>query len=72
MALTRREFLKWISAGAGATALSGCETTGNATSDLGAAPRGAARVVVIGGGYGGGTAAKYRPDVGAGHRCSAC
>ena len=63
MALTRREFLKWVSAGAGASALSAC-----ATSDgVGEAPAGAARVVVIGGGYGGATAAKYvkmwAPDV---------
>jgi sulfide dehydrogenase [flavocytochrome c] flavoprotein subunit len=63
MALTRREFLKWLSAGAGASALAGCETPGGAAE----APAGAARVVVIGGGYGGGTAAKYvklwAPDI---------
>ena len=29
MALTRREFLKWLSAGAGAGALAGCETPGS-------------------------------------------
>jgi sulfite dehydrogenase len=63
MATTRREFLKWVSAGAGAGLLPGCETPG-AVSDR-AAP--SARVVVIGGGFGGATAAKYvrmwAPDV---------
>src|SRR5688572_5327191 len=53
MSLNRREFLKWVSAGAGMTALGGCETTGAE------AEAGRARVVVIGGGYGGATAAKY-------------
>ena len=55
MSLTRRKFLKALSAGAGAGVLSGCATGG---SDSGA-PAGAARVVVVGGGYGGATAAKY-------------
>jgi len=55
MALTRREFLKWISAGAGASALAACQTT----AGIGETPAGAARVVVVGGGYGGATAAKY-------------
>src|SRR5688500_4985639 len=63
MALTRREFLKWMSAGAGASALGACETAGT----VGDAPAGAARVVVVGGGYGGATAAKYvkmwAPDI---------
>lgn len=63
MALNRREFLKWVSAGAGMTALAGCETPGAA----GGAPAGAARVVVVGGGFGGATAAKYvkmwAPDI---------
>jgi sulfide dehydrogenase [flavocytochrome c] flavoprotein subunit len=58
MALTRREFIKWASATAGIAAVSGCATTGGA---------GAGRVVVIGGGYGGATAAKYiklwSPDI---------
>ena len=53
MSVTRREFLKWLSAGAGAGALVGCETPGAEPA------RGAPRVVVIGGGYGGATAAKY-------------
>ena len=61
MALNRREFLRWMSASAGMTALAGCETPG------GAAPAGAARVVVVGGGFGGATAAKYvkmwAPDI---------
>lgn len=60
MALNRREFLKWMSAGAGMSALAGCETPGGAAA-------GAARVVVVGGGYGGATAAKYlkmwAPDI---------
>jgi NADPH-dependent 2,4-dienoyl-CoA reductase/sulfur reductase-like enzyme len=55
MPLTRREFLKWISAGAGASALPACQTP----DAIGEAPAGAARVVVVGGGYGGATAAKY-------------
>jgi NADH dehydrogenase FAD-containing subunit len=53
MTLDRREFLKWVSAGATISALPACETTaGDAAS---AAPR----VVVIGAGFGGATAAKY-------------
>ena len=60
MALSRREFLKWVSAGAGGVVLGGCETLpgAGATASAGA-PAGAARVVVVGGGYGGATAAKY-------------
>jgi sulfite dehydrogenase len=61
MAIDRRDFLKWISAGAGIAALPACETTGAG------AQSGGARVVVIGGGYGGATAAKYvkmwAPDI---------
>jgi sulfite dehydrogenase len=53
MTLNRREFLKWVSAGAGLATLPACETTG---ADDG---RGGPRVVVIGAGYGGATAAKY-------------
>jgi len=57
MTITRREFIKWVSASAGAAAVSGCATTGG----------GAGRVVVIGAGYGGATAAKYvkmwAPDI---------
>jgi sulfide dehydrogenase [flavocytochrome c] flavoprotein subunit len=66
MALSRREFLKWVSASAGGVALPGCETI---PSDRAVAPAaaGAARVVVVGGGYGGATAAKYvkmwAPDI---------
>src|SRR5262245_50046111 len=60
MALTRREFIKWMAASTGAAAVTGC-----ATDDGGGA---AGRVVVIGGGYGGATAAKYirhwAPDIG--------
>jgi sulfite dehydrogenase len=51
MAMNRREFMRWAAASAGVMAVAGC-----------AAPepgRGAARVVVIGGGYGGATAARY-------------
>lgn len=57
MTITRREFIKWVSASAGAAAVSGCATTGG----------NAGRVVVIGAGYGGATAAKYvkmwAPDI---------
>jgi len=59
MTLNRREFIKWMSAGAGVTAVAGCAGTGYGTS--------AGRVVVIGAGYGGATAAKYirmwAPDI---------
>jgi sulfite dehydrogenase len=58
MTFDRREFLKWASTAAGLGALSGCATSGS---------RSAGRVVVIGGGFGGGTAAKYvkmwAPDI---------
>jgi len=52
MALSRRQFIKWASASAmlSAAAVPGCASTGK-----GASPR----VVVIGGGYAGATAAKY-------------
>ena len=63
MAVTRREFLKWLSASAGAGALAACESPGRIAD----APPGAARVVVVGGGYGGATAAKFiklwAPDI---------
>ncbi len=50
MKIQRREFLKTLSAGGAALALPGCATT----------PGGSAgKVVVVGGGYGGATAAKY-------------
>jgi len=58
MTLSRREFIKWASAGAGVATLAGCATGGSGS---------AGRVVVIGGGYGGATAAKYiklwAPDI---------
>ncbi|MBM3344523.1 MAG: flavocytochrome C [Betaproteobacteria bacterium] len=57
MTLSRREFVQWAAA-AGVTTLAGCATTGSGS---------AGRVVVIGGGFGGGTAAKYiklwSPDI---------
>ncbi len=49
MHFSRREFLKAGSASAALAALGGCATT----------PVGAPKVVVVGGGYGGATAAKY-------------
>ena len=59
MALTRREFIQWLSAGAGVSAIAGCATVEEAGS--------AGRVVVIGGGFSGATAAKYirmwAPDI---------
>jgi sulfite dehydrogenase len=62
MAISRREFLKWLSVGAGASTLAACETPGGRDTSAGSA-----RVVVIGGGYGGATAAKYvkmwAPDI---------
>ena len=51
--LSRREFMKWVAAAgtmAGASSLTGCATTGGGAR---------AKVVVIGGGWGGCTAAKY-------------
>ncbi len=51
MAISRREFMQWTAA-AGAGTLAGCGTTGSTGGSAG-------RVVVIGGGIGGGTAAKY-------------
>ena len=58
MTISRREFMQW--AGAGSTlSLAGCASTGSGPS--------AGRVVVIGGGIGGGTAASYiklwAPDI---------
>ncbi|MFO7189473.1 MAG: NAD(P)/FAD-dependent oxidoreductase [Pseudomonadota bacterium] len=53
MSLDRREFLKLMGAGAAAGIMGGCATT------RGTAGKSAARVVVIGGGFGGATAAKY-------------
>jgi sulfide dehydrogenase [flavocytochrome c] flavoprotein subunit len=59
MTLNRREFLKWMAASGGAAAAAGCAGT-----DAGP---GAAKVVVIGGGYGGATAARFvklwAPDI---------
>jgi sulfide dehydrogenase [flavocytochrome c] flavoprotein subunit len=58
MTLTRREFVKWMAASTGAAAVAGCAGVGGG---------GAGRVVVIGGGYGGATAARYvkqwAPDI---------
>ena len=58
MALNRREFVKWMSAGAGVAAVAGCAGTGGPS---------VGRVVVIGAGYSGATAAKYirlwSPDI---------
>lgn len=51
MALTRREFIKWLTASAAATSSIGCATATTSKK--------AGRVVVIGGGYAGATAAKY-------------
>lgn len=60
MTFSRREFMQWTAA-AGATALAGCATTSTTSGPS------AGRVVVIGAGIGGGTAAKYvkmwSPDI---------
>lgn len=57
MTISRREFVKWMSAAGGMAAVTGCATTGG----------GGARVVVVGGGYGGATAARFiklwAPDI---------
>jgi len=50
MTLSRREFMKWMAASSGAAALPGCAGMGGSA---------AGQVVVIGGGYGGATAARH-------------
>src|SRR5688572_5450915 len=59
MTLNRREFMKWMAASSGAAAVGGCAN--------GMGGRSAGRVVVIGAGYGGATAARYvkewAPDI---------
>ena len=58
MILNRCEFMKWVAASTGTAAVVGCAGTGGPS---------AGRVVVIGGGYGGATAARYvkewAPDI---------
>ncbi|HEY7656014.1 MAG TPA: NAD(P)/FAD-dependent oxidoreductase [Burkholderiales bacterium] len=58
MTFSRREFMKWMAASTGAAAVAGCAGMGGPS---------AGRVVVIGGGYGGATAARYlklwAPDI---------
>ena len=61
MTVSRREFMQWVAAStaaSGTLALAGCATTGSGS---------AGRVVVIGAGFGGATAAKYvkmwSPDI---------
>ncbi len=58
MTLSRREFMKWMAASSGAAAVAGCAGMGGPA---------AGRVVVVGGGYGGATAARYiklwAPDI---------
>jgi sulfide dehydrogenase [flavocytochrome c] flavoprotein subunit len=51
MAMNRRQFLQAGAAGAALTGIAGCATTGGSAAK--------ARVAVVGGGYGGATAAKY-------------
>jgi len=51
MALTRRDFVKWLSASAALSLFIGCATAKKSNA--------VGRVVVIGGGYAGATAAKY-------------
>src|SRR3990170_4940696 len=50
--LTRRDFLKLTAAGAASATLAGCATVAEVRKPIG-------RVIVIGGGYGGATCAKY-------------
>jgi len=58
MTLSRREFMQWMAASTGTAAVAGCAGMGDPV---------AGRVVVIGGGYGGATAARYiklwAPDI---------
>ncbi|MCA1977645.1 MAG: NAD(P)/FAD-dependent oxidoreductase [Thiobacillus sp.] len=66
---TRREFIKWLGASGALSSvgLAGCQTTPASTPGASAsstppaapAPRAAPRVVVVGGGFGGATCAKY-------------
>ena len=49
---SRRDFIKLVGAGVAGAALSGCATSSERTAPVG-------RVVVIGGGFGGATAARY-------------
>lgn len=66
MSLTRRQFLK-LAAGAGVSVIGGCEVRDRTDDGIAASPRGSARVIVVGGGFGGSTAAKYlkmwAPDI---------
>jgi sulfide dehydrogenase [flavocytochrome c] flavoprotein chain len=48
--MKRREFVKWVAASTGSAAVAGCGSMGG---------KAAGRVVVVGGGYGGATAARY-------------
>ncbi|HXF66812.1 MAG TPA: NAD(P)/FAD-dependent oxidoreductase [Burkholderiales bacterium] len=50
MTISRREFIKWLAASGGVAAVAGCAAPGTGA---------AGRVVVIGGGFGGATAARY-------------
>lgn len=52
VAFSRRDFIKLVGAGAAGAALSGCATSSERSTPVG-------RVVVIGGGFGGATAARY-------------
>lgn len=52
MAFSRREFIKWMSASAALGTVAGCATMGQQQQAVG-------RVVIIGGGFAGATAAKY-------------
>jgi sulfite dehydrogenase len=67
MSVSRREFIKWLGAGGGIAALPACESTGGSPGAADSTAVRGARVVVIGGGFGGGTAAKYirmwAPDI---------
>ena len=67
MSVSRREFLQWMSASVGVAAVAGCESPQSGPTSSHDAPRGAARVVVVGGGFGGGSTAKYikmwAPDI---------
>lgn len=58
MTLSRREFMQWMAASTGTAAVAGCAGMGGLS---------AGRVVVVGGGYGGATAARYiklwAPDI---------
>jgi sulfide dehydrogenase [flavocytochrome c] flavoprotein subunit len=60
MSISRRNFIKYTSAAIAATGIIGCKSTQNTNTASGVImPKTGKRIVVLGGGWGGATAAKY-------------